>query len=85
MFERLGVGGRLAIITFHSLEDRIVKNHFKAFCEGCICPPDFPVCVCGRVPRGKIPFKPVLPKKDEIENNPRSRSAKLRVIEKINP
>ncbi len=85
MFERLNVGGRLAIITFHSLEDRIVKNHFRSFCEGCICPPDFPVCVCGRVPRGKIPFRPVLPEKEEIENNPRSRSAKLRVIEKINP
>ena len=85
MFDSLDIGGRLAIITFHSLEDRIVKTHFKSFCEGCICPPDFPVCVCGRVPRGKIPFKPVLPGKEELENNPRSRSAKLRVIEKINP
>ena len=85
MFDRLDIGGRLAIITFHSLEDRVVKTHFKKYCEGCICPPDFPVCVCGRVPRGKIPFKPVLPGYEEIENNPRSRSAKLRVIEKINP
>ena len=85
MFDRLSIGGRLAIITFHSLEDRVVKTHFKKYCEGCICPPDFPVCVCGRVPRGKIPFKPVLPGYEEIENNPRSRSAKLRVIEKINP
>ena len=85
MFDRLSIGGRLAIITFHSLEDRVVKTHFKKYCEGCICPPDFPVCVCGRVPRGKIPFKPVLPGHEEIENNPRSRSAKLRVIEKINP
>ncbi|MBQ8228469.1 MAG: 16S rRNA (cytosine(1402)-N(4))-methyltransferase RsmH [Clostridia bacterium] len=84
MFERLNVGGRLAIITFHSLEDRVVKNKFKKFCEGCICPPDFPVCVCGRVPKGKIPFKPVTPSKTEVEENPRSRSAKLRVIEKIN-
>ncbi|MBQ8782189.1 MAG: 16S rRNA (cytosine(1402)-N(4))-methyltransferase RsmH [Clostridia bacterium] len=84
MFERLNVGGRLAIITFHSLEDRVVKNKFKKFCEGCICPPEFPVCVCGRVPKGKIPFKPVTPSKNEIEENSRSRSAKLRVIEKIN-
>ncbi len=82
MFDRLKVGGRLAIITFHSLEDRTVKTHFKKYCEGCICPPDFPVCVCGRKPRGKA-LKPVLPSKEEIENNPRSRSAKLRVIEKI--
>ncbi len=84
MFERLNVGGRLAIITFHSLEDRVVKNKFKKFCEGCICPPEFPVCVCGRVPKGKIPFKPVTPSKYEIEENSRARSAKLRVIEKIN-
>ena len=84
MFERLNVGGRLAIITFHSLEDRVVKNKFKKFCEGCICPPEFPVCVCGRVPKGKIPFKPVTPSKNEIEENSRARSAKLRVIEKIN-
>ena len=84
MFDRLDIGGRLAIITFHSLEDRVVKTHFKKYCEGCICPPEFPVCVCGRVPRGKIPFKPILPGNEEIENNPRSRSAKLRVIEKIN-
>ncbi len=84
MFDRLNVGGRLAIITFHSLEDRVVKNKFKKFCEGCICPPEFPVCVCGRVPKGKIPFKPVTPSKYEIEENSRSRSAKLRVIEKIN-
>lgn len=84
MFERLNVGGRLAIITFHSLEDRVVKNKFKKFCEGCICPPEFPVCVCGRKPKGKIPFKPVTPSKYETEENPRARSAKLRVIEKIN-
>lgn len=83
MFDRLAVGGRLAIITFHSLEDRIVKNKFKKFCEGCICPPDFPVCVCGRKPRGKT-LKAVVPNAQEIKNNPRSRSAKLRIIEKIN-
>ena len=84
MFNRLSVGGRLAIITFHSLEDRTVKAHYKKFCEGCICPPEFPVCVCGRKPRGKA-LKQILPSKEEIEKNPRSRSAKLRVIEKINP
>ncbi len=83
MFERLNVGGRLAIITFHSLEDRIVKNKFKKYCEGCTCPVDFPVCVCGKTPRGKIPFKPITPTECEISENPRSRSAKLRVIEKI--
>lgn len=83
MFDRLSLGGRLAIITFHSLEDRIVKNKFKKYCEGCICPPDFPVCVCGRKPRGKT-LKAVTPSKEEIENNSRSRSAKLRIIEKIN-
>lgn len=84
MFDRLSLGGRLAIITFHSLEDRTVKAHYKKFCEGCICPPEFPICVCGRKPRGKA-LKQILPSKEEIENNPRSRSAKLRVIEKINP
>lgn len=83
MFDRLALGGRLAIITFHSLEDRVVKTHFRRLCEGCTCPPDFPVCVCGKKPRGKV-LKPVLPSKEEIERNPRSRSAKLRIIEKIN-
>lgn len=83
MFDKLKVGGRLAIITFHSLEDRTVKNHFRKLCEGCTCPPDFPVCVCGKKPRGKV-LKPVLPSKEEIAQNPRSRSAKLRIIEKIN-
>lgn len=84
MFDKLKVGGRLAIITFHSLEDRTVKNHFRKLCEGCTCPSDFPVCVCGKKPRGRV-LKPVLPSKEEIESNPRSRSAKLRIIEKINP
>ena len=82
-FERLKVGGRMAVITFHSLEDRIVKNRFREFCTGCICPPEFPVCVCGRLPRGRTLFrKPVTASEEELAANPRSRSAKLRVIEK---
>lgn len=83
-FDRLKIGGKMSIITFHSLEDRIVKNRFKEFCTGCICPPEFPVCVCGRKPRGRqIAKKPILPSAEELAENPRSRSAKLRVIEKI--
>lgn len=83
-FDLLKPGGRLVIITFHSLEDRMVKQKFAALCRGCICPPDFPVCVCGHTPEGKLPFrKPLLPTADELERNRRSQSAKLRVIEKI--
>lgn len=83
-FDVLNSGGRLAIITFHSLEDRMVKQKFQAFCQGCVCPPEFPVCVCGRKPRGRlITKKPVLPSEEELCNNRRSQSAKLRVIEKI--
>lgn len=83
-FDRLKTGGKMSIITFHSLEDRIVKNRFKEFCTGCICPPEFPVCVCGRQPRGRLTAKkPVVPSAEELAENPRSRSAKLRVIEKI--
>lgn len=82
-FDMLNVGGKMAVITFHSLEDRIVKNAFKDFSTGCICPPDFPVCVCKRVQRGNMTKKPILPSDGEIDENPRSRSAKLRVIEKI--
>ena len=75
--------GRLCIITFHSLEDRIVKNTFSELCRGCTCPPDFPVCVCGKKPTVKIlNKKPILPSEEEMEVNPRSRSAKLRVAEK---
>lgn len=83
MFDSLKVGGRLAIITFHSLEDRAVKKTFASLCEGCICPPEFPVCVCGRKSRGRLPQKATAPSKAELEENPRSRSARLRVIEKI--
>ena len=75
-------GGRLAVITFHSLEDRIVKKTFASLAEGCICPKSFPVCVCGRKPAVKvITRKPVLPSREELENNSRSKSAKLRVAE----
>ena len=83
-FEALAPGGRLCIITFHSLEDRMVKHKFLDYCTGCTCPPDFPVCVCGKTPRAKlICKKPILPSKEELEVNSRSRSAKLRILEKI--
>ncbi|MGI5892995.1 MAG: 16S rRNA (cytosine(1402)-N(4))-methyltransferase RsmH [Candidatus Merdivicinus sp.] len=83
-FDALKPGGRLAIITFHSLEDRMVKQKFAALCRGCICPPDFPVCVCGHTPEGRLPTrKPILPSPEELASNRRSQSAKLRVIEKI--
>lgn len=83
-FERLKVGGKMSVITFHSLEDRIVKNSFRDFCTGCTCPPEFPVCVCGKTPRGElITKKPIAPSESEVAENPRSRSAKLRVIRKI--
>lgn len=83
-FNRLKIGGRMSVITFHSLEDRIVKNRFREFCMGCTCPPEFPVCVCGKLPRGElITKKPITPSADELESNSRSRSAKLRIISKI--
>lgn len=83
MFEALNPSGRIAIITFHSLEDRIVKKKFNKFCEGCICPPEFPVCICGRKPRGKLPFKSKAPTENEVGENFRAHSARLRAIEKI--
>ncbi|MBD5081312.1 MAG: 16S rRNA (cytosine(1402)-N(4))-methyltransferase RsmH [Ruminococcaceae bacterium] len=83
-FDLLNKGGRMAVITFHSLEDRIVKNAFREYCTGCICPPDFPVCVCGRKPRGElVNKKPITASEEELAENPRSRSAKLRIIEKL--
>lgn len=81
---RLRSGGRAAVITFHSLEDRIVKQTMKQLSEGCTCPPEFPVCVCGNKPKVKIlTKKPIVPTAAETEDNPRARSAKLRVISKI--
>ncbi len=81
---RLNRGGRLAVITFHSLEDRIVKTGLAEFARGCTCPPDFPVCVCGRTPDIKlVSKKPILPSQQELEENSRARSAKLRVAEKL--
>ena len=81
---RLNPGGRLAIITFHSLEDRIVKNGMNDGAKGCTCPPNFPVCVCGKKPAVKIiTRKPITASAEELDMNPRSRSAKLRVCEKI--
>ena len=83
MIQLLNPGGRLAIITFHSLEDRIVKNKFRENEHPCICPPDFPVCVCGRKSRGRvITRKPILPSQEETETNRRAKSAKLRVFER---
>ena len=82
--EMLRSGGRIAIITFHSLEDRIVKQAFASLASGCTCPKDFPICVCGNKPKVRlVNRKPILPSKAELEENPRSRSAKLRVAEKI--
>ena len=81
---RLNKGGRLAVITFHSLEDRIVKTGLAEFARGCTCPPDFPVCVCGKTPDIRlVNKKPILPGGREIEENPRARSAKLRAAEKL--
>ena len=81
---RLNPGGRLAVISFHSLEDRIVKTGLAEFAKGCTCPPDFPVCVCGKKPQIKLtPRKPVVAGEQELQENPRARSAKLRVAEKL--
>ena len=82
--ECLNPGGRLAVITFHSLEDRIVKNGMTEAAKGCTCPPNFPVCVCGKKPKVKlISRKPIVASQEELDANPRSRSAKLRVCEKL--
>ena len=79
----LKTGGRLAVITFHSLEDRITKTTFNELAKGCQCPPDFPVCVCGIQPKATVlTKKPILPSEEELERNPRSASAKLRILMK---
>ncbi|MBR3448541.1 MAG: 16S rRNA (cytosine(1402)-N(4))-methyltransferase RsmH [Oscillospiraceae bacterium] len=83
-FSSLKPGGRLVILTFHSLEDRIVKQAFAKWCTGCICPPEFPVCVCGHQPEGRLVHKkPLTASPEELQRNPRSHSAKLRSIEKL--
>ena len=83
MFDSLKTGGRLSIITFHSLEDRIVKEKFKEFTQGCTCPKEFPVCICGKTPEGRIINKGITAGDKELNENNRSRSARLRTIEKI--
>ena len=83
MFDVLNPSGRLAIITFHSLEDRMVKKRFNSFCEGCTCPPQFPVCVCGNTPKGRLPFKSKAPSMNEVDENFRAHSARLRAVEKL--
>jgi 16S rRNA (cytosine1402-N4)-methyltransferase len=84
LVDRLKSGGRLAVITFHSLEDRIVKQTFSDLAQGCICPKSFPVCVCHHKPKVKLVCKkPILPTEQELAENPRSRSAKLRIVEKL--
>ena len=84
MIDLLNPGGRLSIITFHSLEDRIVKNRFRINEHPCTCPPDFPVCVCGKKSKGRVVTrKPILPSEEEMRENSRSKSAKLRVFERI--
>ncbi len=83
-FDLLSIGGRLCVITFHSLEDRIVKEQMREWCVSCTCPKDFPVCICGGKASGKLIYKKGLtPTQKELENNPRARSSRLRVIEKI--
>lgn len=84
LVDALNPGGRLSVITFHSLEDRIVKQAFAGYSKGCTCPPDFPVCVCGHKPKIRlVTHKPILPGERELDENPRSRSAKLRIAEKL--
>ena len=81
----LPVGGRIVVLSYHSIEDRVVKEVFADAAKGCICPPELPICACGRVPIVKqVLKKPLPPTAEEIERNPRARSAKLRAVERIN-
>ena len=83
-FDCLNAGGRFVILTFHSLEDRMVKQKFAAYCQGCTCPPEFPICVCGKKPRAKlVNRKPIEADAEELAQNSRSKSAKLRILEKL--
>ena len=83
-FDVLNVNGRLAVITFHSLEDGIVKQTMKKWCEGCTCPPEFPVCVCGKKPKAElVNRRPIEPSQTELEQNNRARSARLRICKKL--
>ena len=83
LFEKLNDGGRFCVITFHSVEDRIVKKRFADWADPCTCPPDFPVCVCGKKPLGVVVTKkPITAEETELEENLRSRSAKLRIFER---
>ena len=84
LFGMLIPGGRLSVITFNSLEDAAMKHVTKRLCAGCTCPPEFPRCICGITPKARVPQKPLAPGAEELEKNPRARSAKLRVLEKIN-
>jgi len=84
MIDLLNDGGRICVITFHSLEDRIVKTAMAEAAKGCTCPPNFPVCVCGKKPQVKlVSRKPIVSTEEELERNPRARSAKLRVCERL--
>lgn len=83
MFSCLKLGGILSMITFHSIEDKTVKHKFQEFAKGCVCPPDFPVCVCGKTPHGEIKLKGITASEKELENNARARSARLRSIKKL--
>lgn len=83
-FKLLSSGGRLVVITFHSLEDRLVKQRFVSWCKGCVCPPEFPICICDKKPEARfVNKKPIVASQQELSENKRSKSAKLRILEKL--